>query len=106
MSRNIFFLVLFSILSSFLCAFDEDAYSYTLNFKNPKSDKEHFIINIDFSVKDGYYASSCEGDPDKFQFQTRIEWPEKECLDGKGDKLNDQDDFPIYSKAIAYSDIC
>ena len=49
-SKSIFFLVLFSILSSFLCAFDEDAYSYSLNFESPKTDKEHFIINIDFSV--------------------------------------------------------
>ena len=96
MNRNLFFLVLFSITLSFLSAFDEDAYNYTLNFETPKTDKAHFIINIDFSVKEGYYVSSCNANPDQFQFQTRIEWPEKSCLDNKGNELNDEDGYPIY----------
>ena len=98
MSRSFPFLVYIFIISSILSGFDEDAYSYTLNFETPKTDKAHFIINIDFSVKDGYYASSCNADPDEFQFQTRLEWPEKQCLDNKGDELNDEDGFPIYDE--------
>ena len=95
MNRNLFFLVLFSITLSFLSAFDEDAYNYTLNFETPKTDKAHFIINIDFSVKEGYYVSSCNANPDQFQFQTRIEWPEKSCFDNKGNELSEEDGYPI-----------
>ena len=50
MSRSFPFLVYIFIISSILSGFDEDAYSYTLNFETPKTDKAHFIINIDFSA--------------------------------------------------------
>ena len=80
--NKIFLLVLFSGL---FC-FDTDAYSYTLNFSKSNSESFDFSINIDISVKDGYYMSSSEADVDKFQFQTRIEWPEKECLEKIGEE--------------------
>ena len=86
---------------AYLFALDDDVFHYSLDFIDSKSTENHFMIEINAQIEEGFYMSSSEADKDRFQFQTRIEWPQSEdvgrsCFDGKGNEFIDDWGFPLF----------